>query len=129
LELAHFLLTNYQLKYRADIHTYQDNAFRTSCKKDNVETLKFLLSSPKIHKHVDVHTQNDIGFRVALAWTSFNVLKYFIIELNIEKTEDIKKHLKNNPNLEAIKLFELRDLNQQLNQELLSGKVKGQLKL
>lgn len=118
LELAHFLLTDYNLRYRADIHTYMDNAFRTACKKDNIEVVKFLLFSPKIKEHVDIHTQGDAGFRLAIAQKSFNVLKYFIIDLNIPKTKHIVEHLGSNPDLEAIRLFELRDLNNSLNQEL-----------
>lgn len=118
LELAHFLLTDYNLRYRADIHTYLDNAFITACKNDNVEVLKFLLFSSKILDHTDIHTQNDRGFKMAIAKNSYNVLEYFIIELNIPKTKHIEQHLKDNPDSEAINLFELRELNHTLNKEL-----------
>jgi hypothetical protein len=118
LELAQFLLTNHDLRYLADIHTYADNAFRTACKNDNVEVLKFLLFSPKIREHVDVHTQLDIAIKLSIARESFNVLEYLIIELNIPKNRYIEQHLKDNPKSEAIRLFELRNLNKDLNTEL-----------
>lgn len=132
LDLAHFLLTNHDLRYRADIHTYLDNAFRTACKKDNIEVVKFLLFSPRIQDHVEIHTQGDAGFRLAIAQESLNVLKYFIFDLNIQRTVHIEQHLKDNPNSEAIRLFELRSLNNDLNTDLPLvnvGSVDKRLKL
>ena len=102
-----------------------NDSFIQACKWGKTLQVKCLLENPEFSKYIDVHYKDDHAF----AWTLINskreVLTYLIHEYKIEKTEKIKEYLQEymkDLSLdiigEAIQMFELRELNENLHSEL-----------
>jgi hypothetical protein len=79
-------------------------------------------------KHPDFHEDNNLIFHYLLDAKKFDVIKYYILEAKIEKNKNIEKLLKTYPNPAIEKLFEMRDLNAELNNKLNNFEVDKQNK-
>jgi hypothetical protein len=138
LELVKYLLTSKELTRHADINVDDGQGFIIACNKGNLELVKYLTASPELNKHINPHSKHDLGFRLALqnAYTnepgSMEILNYLIFELNLEKTKLITQYLdvKDDLAIQINKFFDMRDLNRELNKELiLTPSNKKQCKL
>lgn len=123
LEVFKYLLTSPELKEHADVHAREDYCLRTACTDGSLEFVKYILTAPELKSNIDIHTQHDVCFRTATLHETTNVLKYLIFDFNIEKTDDIKEflsfHSAVNPFAAKVsRMFEMRDMNAKLEQEL-----------
>jgi ankyrin repeat protein len=126
-ELVKYLLISPELKKHADINIDNGQGFIIACNKGNLELVKYLTSSSDLKEHINPHTKDDLGFRLALQNSiteekgSLEILNYLIFDLKIEQTEKIKKALITKKYLffNIKKSFDIRDLKQELNTELL----------
>lgn len=93
-----------------------------ACYENNVDILKYIFKSQELSKHVDIHKDDDSIFRLLLIKSRkdkpLDVLQYFIFDLNIEETENIKKARSTYKREFVEKMFELRQFNQTLNNDL-----------
>jgi hypothetical protein len=102
-----------------------NESFVQACRWGKTLQVKCLLENTEFSKYIDVHYNDDHAFALTLDNSKREVLSYLIQEYQIEKTEKIKEYLEEyskDSNLdiigEAINMFELRELNEQLNSEL-----------
>lgn len=129
-DIVKYFLTSPDLKEHASIHIVgheEISLLNEAATRGRVEIVRFLMESPELEQHPNIHEEQDFAFKVGLIYNTEehrDLIKYLIFDLKIEKTEHIKKHLKEFPNLEAEKWFEMRDLNQSLEKELDSDKIK-----
>jgi hypothetical protein len=85
-----------------------------ACKDGELEIVKYLLDKTK----VNIHFNDDLCFKSSYDEDQFEVLRYFIFDLDLEKTGIIKDYMNQIFKPEVGNMFELRDLNKSLNQEL-----------
>jgi hypothetical protein len=81
-----------------------------------LEIIKYILNTDFLNKHVDIHVNDDAIFRAALEAKQVDILRYFIFDLNIEITPNIKRMIDINSDISN--MFELRNINKSLNNEL-----------
>ena len=128
LEVIKYLLTSPELTEHADIHAHNDEGFILACENGHLEVVKYLLTSAELTEHADIHYQDDLGFIWACYQGRLEVVQYLIIDMNIDKTNYIEKYLnenKDNKNVQqAIVLFNIRDLHDQLNENIKDNKEK-----
>lgn len=129
LKLVKYLLTSSDLKYHANVRfnkylnrfnnrLHDDAGFTEACFYGHFEVVKFLLTAHELKEYPDIHARNDTGFISALFNRRLDILQFLIFDMNIEKTEHIEKYLKENPNKQVENMFQKRDLNNKLEEEL-----------
>ncbi len=120
-EMVEYLLLSKNPIISCDIHSEDDRALIYSFTYNHLDIAKFLLYSDKIEEHANIHTQKDSIFKFLCELNDPQPLEFLIFEMNIDKTDEIKKLLQE-PKYQFIeKMFEIRDLNINLNINL-SGK-------
>jgi len=90
-----------------------------SCANNNVEVFKYIYNYRQIKDPKDV----AYGLYQACNHKNINILKFLIFEKRIEKNEDVQYTIDLYIGEEATKLFNIRDLNEQLNGELISKEI------
>jgi ankyrin repeat protein len=121
LEVVKYMATSPDLKVHSDIIAANNSALQNACCKNHVEIVSYLLTSPdlKVHPGMDDVTHRAHGsFKLASINNSVDVLQYLIFDYNIEKTEYLKFIIDAYPNSEVEKMFKLRDVHDELKQEL-----------
>lgn len=89
--------------------------FHYACSHNNDgNIMRYIHNEPQL----DDYAEPILGFRAACYYKNLKVLQYFIFEYGIEKTEGIEVSIKEYKCEEANRMFELRDLNSQLNTNL-----------
>lgn len=95
-----------------------NNQFVLCCSSGDLNAAKYLLTSSDLKEKADLHNNDDWSFLWAYKNEHLEILRFLIFDMNIEKTNNIKKFLRNEPNKDVEKMFELRELKEQLNIEL-----------
>lgn len=101
------------------------------------EVIDLLIKSPLFKEKIDLHTNDDILFVQAFNNKKDDLLDYLIFERQLEKTSEINNFLNNsnlhnqsNPYLNQVKhMFEVRDLNKDLENELKVNHSSNQRKI
>jgi len=144
-DIVKYLLTSPELKEHADVNAQDDSPLYAALKGNHTEIIDYLLNSPNLEKHAnignalihaiekdDLNTieriylsfsdlysdKTDELFMVAYRNKSMATLHYLIFDKNIQKTEEISNCLIENPNIEVERLFQQRELNDNLNNTL-----------
>ena len=124
------------------------NKFRLPDNKENIvldylsqllhfEIIDCLIKSPLFKDKIDLHTNDDILFVQAFNNHKDELLDYLIFERQLDKTSKINNflnnpdlHNQNNPYLNQVKhLFEVRNLNKALENELTVNKGSNQKRI
>lgn len=107
-------------------------SFIAGCQVSDLDAIKSLLENPEFNKHVDVHAKDDLAFQWALSQMNTEVLHYLIMEYGIERPlsmEKFAKSLSNTPKKDIVaqveKMFEARDINNALEEELIKNDGKN----
>jgi ankyrin repeat protein len=117
-EIVRYLLTSPDLKEHSNIKRH---SLEYAIQMGNIDIVDYLLNSPDLKEPVNIHIHEDSIFIKACEFGDMKTLQYLIYDLNIDRTDDINKYLEDpNGNLvnEAKNMFELRELNKQLNNSL-----------
>lgn len=122
LEVVKYLLTYDELNEQPYSNSSQNEGFITASVNEHLDVVKYLLTSPDLIKHAHIHTKQDLAFCLACDKNNTKLIEYFIFDFNIEKTEDIKRFFKKNPNKEIETMFKTRDLYNQLEKDMPSDK-------
>jgi len=127
LDKVKYLLTSPELKIHADIHDKLDSPLNLAVFANKIDVVKYLLTSDELKEHANLHADGDNAFVIAAYYDHSDIVNYLIFELNIEKTDAIKKELADTPTIEKRinKLFEIRDLKQEINIELNPKEIKN----
>lgn len=122
LNLIKYLLTSEELKSHPDIHANYmgspDYALTLACQKGYLEVVKYLLTSPDLNDHANIHADRDRPILNAYQKNNLDIVRFLIFDMNIKKTEDIKRYMENEPMEEVKNWFKLRELNDELIQEI-----------
>lgn len=116
-EIIKYLLTSQDLKENLDL-SKNENVIIIAADNDNINLARYLLTSKDLNGQINIHYAEDSIFRSTVQNNQINFLQFLIFEMNIEKTESIKKFLNESANKEVDRLFELRDLNNRLEDNL-----------
>jgi hypothetical protein len=117
-------------KYRIGTQEELDKYFLHSCTYTNLSHIKYLLTSAELKIHANVHAEDDLGFAhiIGNKEGGKEIAKYLIFDFNVDKTAIIEEMLnydEKSVGAEVIeivqeykKMFEARELNKSLNNEL-----------
>jgi hypothetical protein len=97
---------------------------KMGCANDGSKIIKHFFTTPYLEKKLCPF----FAFKEACLKKNSELQRFFIFDLNIEKTEDIFTYIKNGKYDEAEKLFNLRDLNTSLTEELDNPKETTSIK-
>jgi ankyrin repeat protein len=121
LEVVKYLLTSPDLQAHSHFHVDQ-LLFAIYAK--HFDIVDYLLNSPDLKEKFNIHMDNDIIFKQTCEYGGMKTLQFLIHELNIDRTEAINSYLDKptttNGNLktESKNMFQLRELNKDLNNDL-----------
>lgn len=128
-------LTKYLLDYVPDkeFSSALDFIFIYACGNGSLETVQFVLNSEELKEHADIYGNDNDGFRRALRDNHHDILQYLIFDCNIEQYKEIISESLLIPQckhtaLEVEKWFALREINSQLNQELICDNISKESK-
>src|SRR5574343_2070294 len=118
LDIVKYLLTSHDLRDHVNNIIIYNYGFMLACTNGHLEIVKYLLTSPELKEHANIHTSNDEGFKNACISNHIDVIKFLIFDMDIEKTNTVKKILKYDKYKEIENMFNMRELNKQLESEL-----------
>lgn len=123
--LDFFLLpVNKSEKPKVSLDKYGSSLLITAVREGQNKSIDYLLLNERFKTKINIHHDNDMAFKYALSNNNLELIKHFIIHLNIEKTKDIEDFITNDlpSNKVARKMFEVREMNLELNNQLLDSK-------
>lgn len=150
INIVKYLLTSPDLKEKANINAKEDEVLYVALRGEHAELVNYLLKSPDLKTHANlgnalIHAfqkddlktveklyllspelygnKTDELFVIAYDNESWNTIKYLIFDKNINQSKIIENILKNNPNEQVQNWFELRKLNNSLQDELVSNNI------
>ena len=123
LESLRYLLNSSNLKEHVNIHYYDDLFLRTTCDNGYLHIVKFLLTSPELKEHADIHAIEDAAFKSVIKNEYIDLLKYLIFDYKIEETSHINTYLMNENRNDIIKMFERRELEENLQHSLIKNSL------
>jgi len=95
-----------------------------AARNHSLEIIQYLLTTPELKNIVDVHYKDDMVFRYAISNEDTKIINFLIFDYNIPKTNDIEAYLRKGGNpIDADKLFEARDLRNNLNNDLVLNNI------
>jgi ankyrin repeat protein len=113
-----------RLPYNKKRVDYINDALGSAAASGNLEVVKYLLTSPELPEH----GSTSIAVNRASFTKQFEVLQYLIFELNAPKDKEVKDFLNNYPNPVVENMFQARELNQNLHEQLSYKTVSKKLK-
>jgi uncharacterized protein YozE (UPF0346 family) len=127
MQLVKYLLTSPELSKHADINAMCNTngmPLRTAFLKKNFELAHYLLTSSELKEHANIHISNDDIFRTAFFKKHNDVLECLVFTYEIERTKNIDSLITKHTDTYGSssdyveKLFRIRSLNKDLNNEL-----------
>jgi ankyrin repeat protein len=121
LEIVHYLITSNELKEHADISAGNYRPIAYACHGGHLNVIQYLLASKDLKEKSNIHLDCDMIFRILVEKRDTEALKHIIFDLNIDITDTISECLEYvvEPfKSEVKKMFELRDLNSNLKNNL-----------
>jgi len=132
VELVRYFLTSPDLKEHPNIHTKymggSDYGLVVACQLGHTDVVKYLLNSPDLKEHSDIHADGDRPLLISWNKKHFDIVNFLIFEMNIEKTPTINIYIHEEGMNDLQKMFDTRELNQQLNEELCSNLIQSSVK-
>lgn len=124
LDKIKYLLTSPELKIHADIHTEGDNGLMLAFRKNHFDIIKYLLTSKDLKDHANIYNNNCQPFERACLHSNQEVLEYLVLDYKIEKTKEIQDYLLKYPKDVVNKLFQTRELEEQLEPNSSTNKTR-----
>lgn len=121
LVLFKILLNADNYPEQAKVMLNNTKLFEEGCRNEDPQVLKYLYSTPQLFPLFDP----EIGFKDACFYGNDELLKFIIFEYNIEKTQEIKRFIAQDNYENAEKMFQARELNKELNNELGSNQISS----
>lgn len=132
LSVIEYFLNHPKFESQA-IKSFNNHTLSIAAGQGRLNIIKYILNNPQLKDFSDIHVHKDCPFRSACTNEEIDVIKYFIFDLNIEKSIHINNWLSSKKDaitLEIEQMFNIRDLNQNLNNELsLNKNIKNKVKL
>jgi ankyrin repeat protein len=148
IEIVKYLLTSPELKQHADINAQADKTLYNAVKNDYKELIDYLLYSLELKTHsnpetafinalrignieviekfyskfpnLPIYSDDEMIFFAAFSSNNtLDIIKYLIFEKGLIKNKNIESILANDPNPQIEQWFELSDVNNELNQNLM----------
>lgn len=129
LDKIKYLLTDIDISSSVNINfkdNMGDNILIWAAWKGHVEVIKYLLTSPDLKEYPSVNDKNKHGYNVlmmACEYDKIDIVQFLIIDLGVKVDNETKIWLEGKNNMlkkyfSVLKLIELRDLNNKLNDGL-----------
>ena len=117
VDISKYLLTSHEFKNNVDIKKCINSAIFHCCIDGAANTLDYILHLPEAQEHINIHFNDDSPFICAIEERHMHVVQYLIFEYNIRQTENIKRYLRQYDFKEIEKWFEVKELNNELNNQ------------
>ena len=118
IRVLDFLFKEPKIEHEMDFAIRSNEILKLACAYSDLNTIKFILHYPEFQNKINIHVEQDNPFSLLINNRKEDVIEYFIFELKINKTEDISNLLEKKKRLDIEKMFETRDLKNELNFEL-----------
>jgi len=117
LQIIDYFLNSPDITKHIKLIIEQDH-LEFACKEGKIELAKYFLDSPQYSKLFNLNANNDEIFIHAVKQNHNDIIQYLIFDKNIKKTSIIDSHLNYHCNEQVINWFELRNLKDDLNENL-----------
>ncbi len=120
-----YLLTSSDLKSHANPTIHSNSPLFMACREGHLHIVKYLLSSSELKKHADIYSDHNRCFKTICAFGRLDIAEYLIFEFGIEKNKEIDNILqikKDSCSKAILNMFEVRELNNPLNEEKVNTK-------
>jgi len=125
-----FNLDNYKEKFLKNNDGTLEDIILTCLIEGRFEMVEYLMRHDELKNNIDINRDEDYIFKFICENEGHEVIQYLVVDLNIKKTEEIAKLLENSIYNKYKKMFETRELNNSLNNELdTSNQIKKKTKL
>lgn len=115
INIAKYFLEDTNLLQELNGSNYRE-IFLATCHNNSVDCLDYILKTTYLEEYVNIQSE----FINLIDKEMFEVIRYLIFEYDINTTSEIDKYIKNHD--EVKNWFKTRDLNKELNKELISSK-------
>lgn len=85
LETVQYLLTNKDLKFKAEIHDNNEYALRFACANGRIDIVKYLLTSKELTDHANINADNEGALKFACMNNHTEVIKYLLTSPELKK--------------------------------------------
>lgn len=120
LDIVKYMLTSPELKIHVNINAKEGEPLSWACENGQLEVVKYLLSSSDLKEHANLHINNDNPFAAAHMNYHDDITNFLIFGCNIERNNNIRRILAEKPDEQIDSWFKLRDLNKELNSDLIN---------
>lgn len=117
IEFIKFLFTSDELNMY-DINTNYEQLIFQACFYNCLDVVNYLLTSPELKEHINIHINNDDIFKTACILKNIDIVTYLVFEYKITRTKAINDFLIENNKNDIIHMFEKRELEQGLYEQL-----------
>jgi hypothetical protein len=129
IDIFEYLINSSNITSYHQINVGQSH-FELAYGNNNLELTQLILMNNQYNKNIDVHANNDKAFFTIIGNKDFELLNFLIFNYDIKITPHINSILEEFDNDGQIKkLFELREINKQLNKEISLNKEFNKKKL
>lgn len=118
LEILKYILSSFPDEPLISRGLQNGNLLVAACEDGHIEVVKYLLESSKLQINFELEGNQYKLFTSAYDNNQFEVLRYFIVDLDWKKTDSIKEYMAKKFKPEVDNLFNMRELNKYLNEEL-----------
>lgn len=91
--------------------------WENACQHEEFKIIKYIYTTPELKDSFS----SELGFKDACYWNNPNLLSFLIFDYKIENSDEIKRFLAQDYYEDAERMFKLREVNEQLINELSSN--------
>jgi hypothetical protein len=129
LDVVEYLLNSPKAENIKNESIKSGQLLKNACAYGNLDAIKFVFNAPQLKDKIDIHVNKDDCFRILARQNKEEILNYFIFELELNRTKYIDNYLKVNQRKDIDSMFEARDLQKELNNELKDNKSEKKPKI
>lgn len=118
LDIVQYILENFIKNPAIQMTLINGKMLNSACDYGNLHIIRYFFDTPELSNNAHRDIQKEDLFQIAHRNDDMEIIQYLIMDLNLKKNKVIKSSLKSKPSPEIEKMFESRDLNQSLKQEL-----------
>jgi ankyrin repeat protein len=117
LDLVKYLVASPDLKENISVSANDYGGLNSACLSGYLDVVQFLFEfiDPKLPNIADIYTDACAN---AATNKHYHVISFLVIDKDMQRTEELNEWLKKHPDENVEKIFALRDLNKNLNNEL-----------
>lgn len=110
-------------------HTILEDIILNCFIDDKLDMVKYIFNNEDLKRNINLNSDEDYLFKFLCENGADNdIIRFLVFDLNIERTEEIQRCLIENNYTDFIKIFDTRDLNDSLKNEMSESDMKRERK-